>query len=417
MINKILNILKEKEINTYLINTVSEESYELFFIKKNLDMKRLKHTLKYELTVYNDFLKNDVKMRGSATCQIYPDMTDDEISKKIADSYYASSFVTNPYYPLPSYEENTNYKASSYDINDAIKIMTDAIFTDKIDEKCFINSAEIFFIKKNTRIISSENVDVNYSSQHIEGEFVAQCTEPDDVETYQDFYYDTPDADSLRSLVNDTLKITMDRAKAIKISDTGKIKLILSGQYVSDLLSFYTSRASASMIYPKYSDFKLNEQVQGDNIKGDLLNIELIAKYPYSAEGICMKNLPLLENGVLKTIHGNSRFCHYLNTKPTGIYDCIKVNDGDTSIETLKSKRYLHVVNFSDFQMDALSGRFGGEFRLAYYFDGEKEIPVTSGSISGSIIELADNITLSSEHQKLKGYEGPLAISIENVSF
>ena len=83
----------------------------------------------------------------------------------------------------------------------------------------------------------------------------------------------------------------------------------------------------------------------------------------------------------------------------------------------MKKEKYLHIVNFSDFQMDSLSGRFGGEFRLAYYFDGEKTQPVTGGSVSGSILELSDNIHLSSETQKIKGFEGPLALSIDNVSF
>ena len=81
----------------------------------------------------------------------------------------------------------------------------------------------------------------------------------------------------------------------------------------------------------------------------------------------------------------------------------------------METGKYLHVVNFSDFQMDAMSGRFGGEFRLAFYSDGEKVIPLTGGSISGSIMELAGNMKLSSEMQTLKDYAGPFAISIDNV--
>ena len=417
MIEKILHLLKENIIDTYLINTDTEQSHELFFIKKNLDMKRMKNVSKCELTVFNDFEKDNIKMRGSAVCQIYPDMSYDEIDAKIKDAYYAASFAANPYYPLPQPGEIIDFKPSDFTTEDAIRIMTEALFADDNSSECFINSAELFVSEHTHRIISSEGVDASYSYHIIEGEFVAQCITPNDVETYSDFYYETPDASSLRDKVTSTLNITRDRSNASQIKDTGKIKVILSGQYVADLLGFYRERSSASMIYPKYSDFKLNEQVQNDDIHGDELNISLNAKYPYSSEGVSMKNLPLLENRVLKNIHGSSRFCHYLNVAPTGIYTDIKVEPGTMSIKDMKKEKYLHIVNFSDFQMDSLSGRFGGEFRLAYYFDGEKTQPVTGGSVSGSILELSDNIHLSSETQKIKGFEGPLALSIDNVSF
>ncbi len=418
MIQKILHLLKENNIRTYLINTDVEESHELFFIKKNLDMKRMKNVSKYELTIFNDFEKDNVKMRGSATCQIYPDMSYEDIDSKIKSAYYAASFATNPYYPLPGPEESSGYNNSSdFVTEDAIRIMTEALFADDNSSDCFINSAELFVSKHTHCTISSEGVNVSYSYNTIEGEFVAQCISSQDVETYSDFYCETPDASALREKVTEVLKITRDRSIATKINTTGKIKAIISGQYVYDLLGFYLNRSSASMIYPKYSDFKLNEQVQNDNITGDSLNISLTARYPYSSEGIAMKDLPLLKDGILNNIHGSSRFCHYLNVKPTGVYTDIKVTPGTISINEMKKGKYLHIVNFSDFQMDALSGRFGGEFRLAYYCDGETVIPVTGGSVSGSILELSDNIHLSSETQKIKGYEGPLAISIENISF
>ena len=54
-------------------------------------------------------------------------------------------------------------------------------------------------------------------------------------------------------------------------------------------------------------------------------------------------------------------------------------------MEELKTGPYLHVVRFSDFQMDSFSGHFSGEIRLAYWCDGENVIPVTGGAVNGSI--------------------------------
>lgn len=415
MLEKIIKSLNKNKVDSYLINEISTTSTELFFIKKNLDMRRCKNVTKYDVTVYSDFFKDEIKMRGFATCILYPDMSDDELSKKISDAKYSCRFACNPYFDFPSPETGHIKKESKFDVEDTISKMTSALFINDTENDCFINSAEIFINEKLFHTISSWGTDVTYESHNIEGEFVTQCTSPEDVETYQDFYYTSSDSISLSNKVKQTIELTRQRAKASRCNISGAMKVILSGQYVADLLDFYTSRASASMIYPKYSDFKTDKQVQSANIKGDALNITITSELPYSSEGIKMHDRILLKNGVLKTIHGPARFCHYLGIEPTGVYNAISVPAGSLPLSSMKKGRYLHVVNFSDFQMDAMSGRFGGEFRLAFYCDGEKTIPITGGSISGSIIELADNITLSSDMQTLKNYTGPLAVSIDNV--
>ena len=130
------------------------------------------------------------------------------------------------------------------------------IFDTDINNDVFINSAEIFVKNNKYHTVSSWGTDVSYERQNIEGEFVVQCTSPEDVETYQDFYYTTPDTDALSEKVRRTIDLTRQRAIATRCNINGSIKLIISGQYVADLLDFYTTRASASMIYPKYSDFE-----------------------------------------------------------------------------------------------------------------------------------------------------------------
>ena len=82
----------------------------------------------------------------------------------------------------------------------------------------------------------------------------------------------------------------------------------------------------------------------------------------------------------------------------------------------MRSEPYLEVLNFSDFQMNAYNGHFGGEIRLAYLYDGEKKIPVTGGSINGNILEAQKNLVFSSEMQVEKDFEGPLAVCLENIN-
>lgn len=417
MIKQIITELKNNNITSYLINKEATSTTELYFIKKQLDMRRLSEVTKYEVTIYKDFEKNGTKMRGFSSCILNPGMSTSDISNKLKETLYAASFACNPFFEFPNaLKEDEINENNSFSLNDTIKNTINALYKNDTDSNCFINSSEIFVETKEHLTLSSWGTNVSYKTHCVHGEFVVQCTTPEDVETYQDFYYKELDEKALSEKVKRTLILTRERSKAQKCNLSGSIKVILSGQYVSDILHFYSDRAAASMIYPKYSDFEIGKQVQAQNIKADKLNINLISELPYSIEGIPLNTIPLLENGNLKSIHGATRFCRYLNVEPVGLYSGIDVKPGTTTLEEMETGKYLHIVNFSDFQMDSMSGRFGGEFRLAFYCDGSQIIPITNGSISGSILELADEIKLSIETQTLKDYTGPYAVEIQNVS-
>lgn len=420
MLHKILSALKLNNVSVYLINENRNETVELFFIKKRLDMRRQKDVHHYNVTVYHDFDKDGIKMRGSSSAGIYSQMTEEEVNDTIKKAYFAASFVCNPFYELPAGKKEELVKMdSSLSINTLAENagkMAEALFSEDIMEDTFLNSAELFTEKTTCHIINSSGIDVSYEKYTVKGEFVVQCISPQDVETYQDFSYDELDTEALKEKVKQTLEMTKARAQAKSAPSAGEYTVLLSGRYVKDIFDYYIDRSSASMIYPKYSGYQVGNQVQGDNSSGELITITLIAKEPYSKEGIPMVNRPLLKDGVLQTIHGDSRFSYYLSTEPTGIYQNFSVPSGLKSFSEMKTGKYLHVVNFSDFQMDTFSGHFAGEIRLAFLCDGHSVIPVTGGSINGSLLEAQKNLIFSKELQIEKGYEGPYAVKFENVN-
>lgn len=419
LIKKILKALEINQICSYLITEIKEETVELFFIKKSLDMRREKEVSKYKLTVYNDFIKEDTKMRGSSSIGIHNGMTPEEINQAVKDVFYAASFVCNPYYELPkgSKEERTKIESylSNLSLTDAAAKFSEALFAMDTCGEVFINSAELFVEKSLHHIINSEGIDVSYEKYQINGEFVTQCIEPLDVETYQNFYYEDLDTEALKLKVKQTLETTKARALAVSAPATGEYTVLISGQYVKDIFHFYLERSSADLIYANYSNYEVGKSVQGDDVTGDVISILLSAKDPYSEEGITMIDRTLIKDGILENIHGNSRFSYYLNTPPTGTYHHIRVPSGSKSFDDMKKGRYLHIVNFSDFQMDAFSGHFGGEIRLAFLSDGTNITPVTGGSINGSIMKAQKNLIFSKELQVEKGFDGPLAVQFEHI--
>ena len=128
-----------------------------------------------------------------------------------------------------------------------------------------------------------------------------------------------------------------------------------------------------------------------------------------------MEDCELVRDGVLKNIHGGLRVSQYLNVKPTGEYDKLIVDNGTKSMEELKSGRVLYVVSFSDFNMDAMTGHFAGEIRLAYLYDGGEVKLLTGGSVNGSLIDAQSNLVFSRERYESSSYSGPYAVLLKGI--
>lgn len=417
MIDLILDILKEQDISVYLINECTESSEESFFIRQKQDMRRAKNITKYNITLYRDFPNtedSDTPMRGFASCTLQKSMNRQELSDSLRSTYESATYAKNPYFPLVEPEKEDIIREYSINSNSISNVTMEqfiqALFATDTDEQTFLNSAELFITTTDYRIINSSGVDVSFSKTKYSGEFVAQSTLSEDVEVYENFEFSASDIPTrLTQLVSDTLRTAKDRSIAVHYPETAKPSvIILDGYCVAELFHFFLERCNASMIYPKYSDYSSGTLLP---LKEESLKLTLKASTPYTLEGIPLQDTILIENNQIQSIIGDSRFSYYLGIPALGNFSDFEVSCGNTSVEEFERGACLRIVNFSDFQMNSLSGQFGGEFRLAYYTDEENNtIPVTGGSISGNIMEVMEGLRISKEEMNHKGYCGAKAV-------
>lgn len=419
MLELILTALEQLGIEKYEIREKKTESLECFFIRKGLDLKRRTDTTDYAVCVYREFEKDGKRMLGSSECAVHPGETPEEIRETLENACRAAALVCNPYYEL--YEGRREAfvpSAGSFaraGMEESMKKITEALFAADREEDVFLNSAEVFVRHHLHHILNSSGVDVSYEVYDVWGEYVVQCTAPQDVETYHQFSYQDMETDALRRDVEEALAETRARAQAAEAPEAGVYDVILSGVNVRTFLDYYLSRSNTAMVYQNYSDYQPGTQVQGEEVCGDRITLTLAAREPYSPEGIPMKDRVLIRDGKLELLHGGVRFARYLGVEPTGRYRKLTMPLGNVSLAEMKSRPCLHVVSFSDFQMDDFTGHFGGEIRLAFLCDGEKEIPVTGGSINGSLLEAQGHLTFSRESYRSVNYEGPFAVRIQGV--
>ena len=415
-----VRLLNECGVGEWFIRQESRTSNELFFIKKKLDMRRIKDVTDANIAVYKDEEKDGKKLKGRTDIIVSASMSDEEIKKKIEGAKYAAGFSLNKYYELPKAEKSdTVIKESDLNgkpLSDIADAFVKAAYEEDNDKDAFINSLELFVEEIKVKMLGSNGTDVSFVKRQVKGEFVAQCKTPQDVETHRSFSYDTMALKELKKLIADTLTMTKDRATATEMPAKGDYDVLLSDMYVPDIFDLYGSRAHAAYIYPGYSNYEVGKPVQGEDVKGDLINADFLPDNPFNAEGIKMIEREFIKDGILKTLHGDQRLSYYLNIPQIGTYAKVRVKEGKVSFADMK-RDCLHVVNFSDFQVDPLDGSFKGEIRLAYKYDenGNKTC-LTGGSVNGNLLKCQNDLMFSKETEKLSNYEGPLAIKFKKVS-
>lgn len=419
MLEKIKKALSKLNIERWRINEVKEESAELFFVKHNLDTRRIKDTHKFTVTVYRQSEKDGKKLVGNMSASVISSMSYEEIENAIESAYYAAQFAMNPYFDAPEKVTSDTIvkqgELASAPLAESAGKMAAAVFAADKNKHAYVNSTEVFCHKTFTHILTSEGTDVSFTDAVCKGDYVVQCKSPEDVELINQFEYDDVDTDALEQGVKEYLDFVYDRACAQRVLKSGKYNVVLSGKNLAEILSYYTEKSAADMIYPGYSVWKIGDGVQG-NVTGDALGLSLVATRPFSGDGIKMKDLKVIDDGRLLAIHGSTPFCRYLGIAPTGAYEKTRCeNKGNVSFEDMKKQPCLWAVAFSDFQMDSFSGHFGGEIRLAYLIEDGKITPVTGGSINGNLIEAQQNVRFSKERFTSANYEGPYAVEFENI--
>ena len=416
---RIKRLLREAGVSEYIVYGYKERTAELFFVKKQLDTRRIKDVEKFVVTVFRTGEKDGEKLRAAADATVLKAMTDAEIKKAFSDAYYAAQFAMNPYYELPDPVTAPTVEAQGRLAEQAPEQsageMAAALFSTDCEGDAFINSAEIFVIQKHAHVVSSRGTDVSWDEAEVKGEYVVQAKEPEDVEMYRDFAYTELNTEALSAQAKEALSFVRDRARAQKILKSGSYDLLLTGENVMMTLWFYGERSAAHMIYPGYSSWKIGDDVQGET-SGERITLTMRALAPYSKEGIPMRDRKLLENGVMQSVHGLNRFCRYLGVEPTGNYRKFSCdNPGTMSFTEMQKRPCLWAVTFSGFEMDSFSGHFGGEIRLAYLIEDGKMTPVTGGSVNGLIMDAQKDIVFSTDRYAEIGYDGPYAMLLKNI--
>lgn len=412
---KYIDLLDSANLFGWKILEIKKKSTELYYILDKLETNRSVDELLYSVTIY---VKENNKV-GASSFDIYPYMDNEEIMRKIEDNKINALNALNDYYELPKYE-HLHHRDITSNLNDkplkVLEKVKNAIFS--VKSEAYLSATEFFLSEIDERLINSNGVDVKQKSFRLNIELIPTYK---DVEIYKMMELENYDLNKIKKDIKELLNLAIDRYNAKELEEKENIAIILENDEVAQLLSFFSDDLTYGAKYQHININEINDSVQNECI-GDKLNIKMaphvdgcINSRDFDLDGVILKEISLIEDGIAKNMYGSYRFGFYLKENPTGILPIMVVGEGSKDFKDFKKEKYIRCSRFSNMQLDSNTGFFGGEVRLGFYFDGKKEIPVTGFSISGNINELKKELYLSKELVNLPNYYGPKYILIKGM--
>lgn len=426
--NQLQTLLNQKSnVDEYRITEITTSSSELFFIKDNLQMNRGKDVTHITVTVYRNFEDQDKRYKGSSTTKLSPTMTLDEMNDLIDTAALAASFVKNEFYTLPSPSDELAPKIPSAfhhgNIVQNVIGLVQELYSEDQQFGAFINSSEFFINKRDVHIINSNGIDVSYTNFFGEIEVISEASgKLESIELFDVLHFSDYNTEEIKQAIKDTLYYASLRSKAIPMPTVQNVPVILHGAAAKELWNYYQFQVTADAIYQKLHNNQVGDNIQGDHIVGSTVTMTLTPVLPnstgsryYDGEGTFLKETVFIKDGIIQNIMASKRFSDYLHIPTTGYIGNMIIEGGHYTETELKDGPYLELLKFSAFQMDEMTGDFGGEFRLGIYHDGTTKTPVTLGSIAGNLKDAQSEMFLSKELVKDNEFVGPKWIKFNNI--
>ena len=406
----ITTLQADSRISGYKINLRSKESYELFFVKGSLETLRCTDTCDKEVTVYVDH----GDYTGEAQFFVYPSTTGEALVQRINEAVEKALLIENPRFALPEAETGCYAVESSFADHSPVELaaaIAETVFQANQVEHASLNALEIFLNKRTDRILNSRGLDKTQIRYDAMVEAIPTYNgENQSVELYEQYTFSTLDIPALHREIAGKMEEVKARYEAITPAFPIDCPVVLNIQEIAELMQNIARDLNYHTVYAHSNLFKKGEAIQKDP-QGDRIGITMAGQVPgsirsshFDSDGLSLGTIRLVDDGRVLNYYGSNSYGQYLREKPTGSLPCLILDAGSAG---MPEGAYLEVVSMSGLQVDFYSDYIGGEVRLAYYFDGEKRVPVTGISISGPLGQALNHIRFSSETAVFDGYSGP----------
>ena len=415
--NEIISCIKaNKQITDYELTIQKKNGRELFYVLDHLEINRAVKTSTVKIEVY----VSDRKTTGSSTVTVTAADDAKSLASKLNKAVLKAKQARNAYYPLPEKTENIKEKKSTKrDLNEIAGKVAKAIFKADVYKNGWINSTEIFVSEFSDEFISSKGISHSSESFKIEVECIPTWSnKKEEFELYKFYESSKPDYKQITFEIDEILKLAKDRSNALTPKDISlpeDLKVLVKNDMLQVIVRTLSQDLTYRNVFMHQNHYSKKDEISKNPF--DLIMKPVIpgctASRKYDPNGIVLKPRKIISKGKASTYFGGQRFGSYL--KENKITGSLPVCEVKAEGIPYKKEKHLIIETFSSPQMEEDSGYWGGEVRLARYFDGKKYIPLTGFSIAGNIYEDMKEIEFSKESAILRNYKGPKYFIFKNI--
>lgn len=413
-----------KELTAWEVTQLKRRAYQLYTIFQDVENIREVTSEEFQVKVYLTYERNAQSFLGESSFVL---TGDDLLGSKIKSALEMARLIANqpfflpepgPAYPAvktfdakvasdPAYfleqihGELTTFSYPGIELSSSEIFMAESTYT-------FLNSNGLSAIRKETEIMLDFVFLAGNKDKEGEIEGLKRCRLYDDLNL-------APTLSQYAAYARDML--------TAELPPTGLYDVIFAEEALDTFFNYFIAQAGGQAAYQGWSQFKENEPIMS-NPKGERLTLISDPFLPgsmksksFDENGLAPEKVLVIENNIFRNRTANKRYADYLGIKPTGNFANVVVSPGDYSLKELMSPApVLHLLKFSTFEPNPVTGAFSGEIRVGYLIDGDKRVPIKGGSISGTMSKAMQEIYFSQETTKRAAYSGPLAIKVCNVN-
>ena len=417
-VQSLIALLRQSGADAWEMTVQTRQSWEFYFIGHRLDQNRALNVEHRHVRLYR---RSGDGFIGSAGGEIPPSATPEEAKAAIAGYLRSAAGVRNPDYSLQPKGEPDDacepLPSLAQMASDFIRLMQHLPET----ENESVNSYEIFTGHVTTRYVNSEGVDRMRTAPQSMLEVVLNAREgAREIELYRKMHLGLCDPESLRRRLSDALSYGKLKLAAQPTPALGRADVLFSGEAAATLFDFFADRLSADYKVRGYSDWEIGQPIA--ECSGDRVTLTALRALPnssknaaFDAEGAPVRDTVLLEDGVPRHFLGTRQFSQYMGLSDSFIPGNLAVSGGTHAEADLRKGPTLEVLEFSDFQVNPMNGDIAGEIRLALWHDGEKTLPVSGGSLSGSMMDYMRQMRMTEATEQLDDRLIPVLTRIDGI--
>lgn len=283
----------------------------------------------------------------------------------------------------------------------------------------WINSTEIFVSELHREFLNSKGIDHQSEEFRIEIECIPTWSnKKEEYELYKFYESGKIDYRKITEEIDEILNMAKARSKALTLKDIElpkDLKVLVKGDMRDEIVWNLASDLSYANVYMKQNHYQkgdvLSENPFDLTMKSNVVGCSRSRRF--DDHGVVLSSRKLVDKGIVRNSYGDIRFGYYLKEKKISgrLPVCVVKGEGTP----YRKEPHLVIENFSAPQLESDSGYWGGEVRLARYFDGKKYIPLTGFSIAGEIYEDLKHVEFSKEQDSSPSYQGPKYLIFKGV--